>query len=127
MRQHKHEVCWTARVISYYIKDSDPNKMEVCFASNVSRPLLCQSSSKVETAIYNHRFVDGRCNMSHCLSEIVEPIIATFSRADRKPVSIYVFTDAVWEPGEPEVDTVIQRVVRELIAARLPRKWVMFQ
>lgn len=128
MAAEKRKVERTARVISYFIKDADPNQMELYFASDVSRPLYCENSSDVESSIAGREFVKGRCNMSSCLSSFVDMIIEGFGRRDRKRVSVYVLTDAIWEPGEdPEVDKVIKRVVREMKRRDLSRESVMFQ
>jgi len=78
--------------------------------------------------VANHDFVEGTCNMSRCLADFLQPIYDTFSRHfDRKPVSIYILTDGVWQPNDPVVDKVIVRTVEELKKARLPQYWVMFQ
>lgn len=128
MRRHKHKATLAARVLSYYVKEVDPNEMELYFASNLSKPLKFDNSSAIENAVENHDFVEGTCNMSHCLNVILEPIYNSFLRKyDCQRVSIYILTDGVWEPGDPKVDKIIDRTVRKLKTADLPQDQVMFQ
>ncbi len=127
MNEHKYQVSQTARVISYFIKDSDHDQMALYFASRVFHPVYCPNSTAVETAIHNHKFANGRCDMRATLTSIAEPIIATFGQPNGKTVSIYILTDAMWMPGDPGVDRVIERVAKQLKAKNLPREYIMFQ
>jgi hypothetical protein len=127
MKEHKHKATIAARVLSYYIKKADPNQIELFFASDPSSHKSAKSRS-IEDAVANHDFVEGTCNMGRCLADFLQPIYDTFPRKfDRKPVSIYILTDGVWQPNDPGVDKVIVRTVEELKKAGLSQYWVMFQ
>jgi hypothetical protein len=125
MRSHKHDVQVAARVISYYVKRVDPDKMELYFASEAD-PYQCQTSSALETAINNHEFSSGYCAMRIYLGQILRNIVArpTFRT---KPFSIYVFTDAEWEPGVATVDRVIAEAAEKLKDQGLPPEHIMIQ
>ena len=127
MKEHKHKATIAARVLSYYIKKADPNQIELSFASDPSSHKSTKSRS-IEDAVANHDFVEGTCNMGHCLTDFLQPIYDTFPRkSDRKPVSIYILTDGVWQPDNPGVDKVIVRTVEKLKREGLSQYWVMFQ
>lgn len=126
MEKHKLEVQSAARVISYYVKEVDPNKMELYFASEINKPSEYDRSSALETAIQNHAFVAGQCSMRLYLGNILRNIMEKPTFRD-KPSSIYVFTDAVWEPGNDRVDMVIAEAARRLSTEKLPPEHIMIQ
>ncbi|KAH6869673.1 kinase-like domain-containing protein [Thelonectria olida] len=115
MKTHKRAVKIAARVISYYVKEVDPNKMELFFASALQDPHRCSTSSELERVIENHNFSDGYCLMHLCIQSILEQVLKTLKSGQNRSFSIYVLTDAVWEPGVARVDGVIARAVRELM------------
>ncbi|KAH6894586.1 kinase-like domain-containing protein [Thelonectria olida] len=125
MKRHKHDVQVAARVISYYVKRVDPDKMELYFTSEV-KPHQCQTSSALETAINNHEFKTGCCSMRMNLSQILRNIVAR-PAFRTKAFSIYVFTDAEWEPGPARVDQVIAGAARKLQDEELPSEHIMIQ
>lgn len=68
----------TAQVISYFIRNSDPNKLELYFVPN----LLALNS--LEEVIIVNIHSTGRCNMNSYLSFFVDLIVEGFGREDRK-------------------------------------------
>lgn len=127
MKEHKLKVTFAARVLSYYVKKSDPNKIELSFASDLISHKFAKSRL-IEDAVTNHDFVEGTCNMSRCLDDFLQPIYDTFLRKYQpKRVSIYILTDGVWQPNDSGVDKVIVRTVEKLRQAKLSPHWVMFQ
>lgn len=123
MRRHKDKLLKTARVISYVAKVADKNSMDLYFTSDTTRPIKCSSSTEIESTIKKTRSIDGTCNMTNCLHDILQSILLPCMRA----TSIYVYTDGVWEPGNPDVDSVIKRSIRHLADKWKPQSTLMFQ
>ncbi|KAI5464963.1 hypothetical protein BGZ63DRAFT_421950 [Mariannaea sp. PMI_226] len=126
MKDHKLEVEIAARVISYYVKEvhstKKKNAIQLYFASEMGNPSKHGTSSSVETAIRHHEFIPGYCAMNLSLRNILEKIAAS-----PKPSSVYVFTDAVWEPGPCEVGRVIAEAVSAMVEKRLKAQDIMIQ
>ena len=129
MSHHKSKVEQTARVIAYAVKESDPDGMELYFASDMGECRKYKKSSKIENAIRDHSFRSNRTtSMAKCLAELLKSIPhRTKPGCDPRPVSIYVLTDAVWEEGDPGVDRCIVTEARRLSKEELPPSATMIQ
>ncbi|KAM0233366.1 hypothetical protein ACHAPO_007060 [Fusarium lateritium] len=124
MREYKSGVAMTARVISYAVKVSDKNGMDLYFASDSCKPRKCKNSSDVETKIRNQRTLTGCCDMKKCLEDVMEEVGAQ----GMQPTSIYIFTDGIWDPEhDPEVDGVIFKAIERLVENGQEPKDLMFQ
>lgn len=124
MRQHKRNVAETARVISYSVKVSDRDGMDLYFTSDSCNPQKCQNSSDVEAKIRNKSTVSGWCDMKKSLSDVMDHVKANGT----KPTGIYIFTDGIWEPErEPDVDEVIHESIKLLIEKKAKPADLMFQ
>ncbi|PNP86647.1 hypothetical protein FNYG_00037 [Fusarium nygamai] len=124
MRLHKRNVAETARVISYSVKVSDKDGMDLYFASESCHPQKCENSSEVEAKIRNKSPVSGWCNMKKCLGDVMERV----KENGTKPTGIYIFTDGIWDPEhEPEVSDVIHESINLLIEKNAKPADLMFQ
>ncbi|KAF5713745.1 serine threonine kinase [Fusarium globosum] len=96
MREHKRKAAETARVVSYSVKVSDKDSIDLYFASDSCNPQKCQKSSDVEAKINNKATANGM-----------------------KPTSIYIFTDGIWGP---EHNTGVEEVIHESIQLLIEKK-----
>ncbi|KAF7552103.1 hypothetical protein G7Z17_g4547 [Cylindrodendrum hubeiense] len=126
MQMYKDKVIAAARVLSYYVKDVDHNEMELYFASDVATPRRCTTSTGVESCIRKHKFVEGSCPMSQCLSSLLDHIWEGF-KSSNNPVSVYVLTDGVWESGDDQLSFVIAQSARKLAAENISPQRIMVQ
>ncbi|KAG9508292.1 hypothetical protein J7337_001856 [Fusarium musae] len=125
MESHKPKAMRTARVISYVAKIADYNGMEVFAASETTkRPVICNSSGKVEKVIKKMETVKGRCNMHKCLYDILNRVLMP---GQFKPTSIYIYTDGVWEPGDDQVKLLISRAIDFIDRHEYKSSALMFQ
>jgi hypothetical protein len=125
MHEHKKKAMKTARVISYVAKEADNDGMEVYAASRTAQgPIICKTSSDVESAIGKFKTVEGTCNLRKCLEDILKRVL---KEHNFKPTSIYIFTDGIWEPGDDQVKAVIRKAIKFLIKHQLPSSALMFQ
>ncbi|KAG5789539.1 hypothetical protein H9Q69_011400 [Fusarium xylarioides] len=124
MKEHRRNVAETARVISYSVKVSDKDGMDLYFASDSCNPQKCQNSSDVEAKVRSKATVDGRCDMKKCLEDVMDQVKANGT----KPTGIYIFTDGIWDPDhKPEVDDVIHESIKLLIEKKAKPADLMFQ
>ncbi|KAH7215358.1 hypothetical protein DER44DRAFT_855670 [Fusarium oxysporum] len=124
MREHRRNVAETARVISYSVKVSDKDGMDLYFASDSCNPQKCQNSSDVEAKIRNKVTVSGCCDMKKCLEDVMDQVKANGT----KPTGIYIFTDGIWDPEhKPEVKDVIHESIDLLIKKNAKPADLMFQ
>ncbi|KAG5768528.1 hypothetical protein H9Q72_003994 [Fusarium xylarioides] len=124
MKEHRRNVAETARVISYSVKVSDKDGMDLYFASDSCNPQKCQNSSDVEAKVRSKATVDERCDMKKCLEDVMDQVKANGT----KPTGIYIFTDGIWDPDhKPEVDDVIHESIKLLIEKKAKPADLMFQ
>ncbi|KAF4454846.1 serine/threonine protein kinase [Fusarium austroafricanum] len=124
MREHRRMVTETARVISYSVKVSDKDGMDLYFASDSVHPQKCKSSSDVESKIANKIMASGYCDMRKCLEDVMDRVI----KNGMQPTGIYIFTDGVWNPGhDDKVEQVICDAIDLLISTNAKPKRLMFQ
>ncbi|KNB20341.1 serine/threonine protein kinase [Fusarium oxysporum f. sp. lycopersici 4287] len=124
MIEHRRNVKETARVISYSVKVSDKDGMDLYFASDSCNPQKCQNSSDVEAKIRNKVTVSGCCDMKKCLEDVMDQVKANGT----KPTGIYIFTDGIWDPEhKPEVKDVIHESIDLLIKKNAKPADLMFQ
>lgn len=111
---HKLEVSKMADLLVYALKgfDSDGIDMHLTVA-RTKRTIT--NSSQLSRFLAKSSFM-GQCNMAHCLGQIFEAYKEKISKKakDLKPASIYVLTDAIWQP-KCEVDTQITDFVKFLV------------
>ncbi|KAI0420959.1 kinase-like domain-containing protein [Xylaria grammica] len=144
------EVKDTANALTYILKSVDPDGFEThmtnsgeCLKQNDRKGLFNESGYFDQ---HRPRPEFGACPMEHILSNILERVIdkalAPISRLDRlrsrqiRGVSIYVFTNGVWEArrrrdgsneGAGGVENAIKTAVDRLQAARKMRPFLSIQ
>jgi hypothetical protein len=124
MREHMGNVAVTAKVISYSVKVSDQDGMDLYFASDSCNPQKCQNSSDVENKIRNKETVSGFCDMKKCLEDVMDRV----KENGTQPTGIYIFTDAIWDPvHKHEVETVIHEAIELLVENNKKPTDLMFQ
>ncbi|KAF4441567.1 serine/threonine protein kinase [Fusarium austroafricanum] len=108
--RYKSEVEKAARVISYWVKGTDTDGMDLYFASDSSKPKKCFDSRDVEKAIRKAAPMREKCNMTKCLENVMEPVC----QGELRNTSVYIFTDGRWENDKDEVKLVIMRAMANL-------------
>ncbi|KAI3575840.1 hypothetical protein IWW34DRAFT_630088 [Fusarium oxysporum f. sp. albedinis] len=125
MHIHRVKAIKTARVISYVAKEAGPDRMEVYAASETLRgPIKCNNSTEVKAAIGKFKTVEGTCNLSKCLDDILNRVL---TQEGFKPTTIYILTDGLWGPGDDQVEFAIHRAISFLIKHQRPSHALMFQ
>lgn len=125
LRQHRYSIAITARVISYTVKTTDKNGMDLYFASDSVNPQSCHNSSAVEKSINKKRPVYGLCDMAKCLDDVLKDVRSS----GMKPTSIYIFTDGRCSLDDKDdgVKKVIYEAITNLVEARRKPRDLMFQ
>ena len=125
LRKHRYCIAITARVISYTVKITDKNGMDLYFTSDSVNPQDCRNSSAVEKKINKKRPVDGSCDMAKCLDDVLKDV----RRNGMQPTSIYIFTDGICSltNSGDGVKEVIYEAITSLIGARRKPRDLMFQ
>lgn len=122
MRPYIDKVIKTASVISYVTKEADKDGMDLYFASDTVNAKKCASSTDVESEVKKMKIVDGTCDMQNCLLNVLEPVLVP----NMRPTSIYVFTDAIWEP-ENSLDAIIRMCIEHLVKTKERPSTLMLQ
>ncbi|RMJ20214.1 hypothetical protein CDV36_000098 [Fusarium kuroshium] len=125
MKPHMEQVARTARVIGYFTKVADNDGMDLFFTSDSTRAHKVSTSTAVEFTIRRTGFCAGKCNMANCLSNILMAVFKD-DKAQIKPTSIYVYTDAKWEEDN-DVESVIRDSISRLVKADQRPTTLMFQ
>ncbi|CAG7560637.1 unnamed protein product [Fusarium equiseti] len=125
LRKHSSSIAIAARVISYTVKVTDKNGMDLYFASDSVNPQDCRNSSTVEQKINKKRPVDGFCDMAKCLDDVLKDV----RNNGMQPTSIYIFTDGIWGANDNwnGVKEVIHDAITSLVEARRKPRNLMFQ
>lgn len=125
LRQHRYSIAITARVISYTVKITDKNGMDLYFASDSVKPQSCRNSSAVERNINKKQPVYGFCDMAKCLDDVLKDVRGN----GMKPTSIYIFTDGICSLADngDGVKEVIYDAITSLVEARRKPRDLMFQ
>ena len=125
LRDHRYSIAMTARVISYTVKITDKNGMDLYFASDSVNPQGCHNSSAVEKKINKKRSVEGSCDMAKCLDDVLKDV----RKNGMKPTSIYILTDgrcSLTDNGKGVKEVIYDAIMSLVEAKRIPRD-LMFQ
>lgn len=138
MRSHHNDVLKVISLLTYMLKDTDPNGLDVCFTQ--SKQKVNSAKSKILwTAVSQidfHGISDMRSRLSHILQEHKNKFGTTttpsghwYRRASppeaQKPLSFYVLTDGNWQPND--VGPTIKALVYDMIVNHLPKEHVGIQ
>ena len=125
-------------LLAYMVKRADPNRVDLCFAgSAVKHGEMKMTTSLLE--IFDQKRPNGKQDMSARLSSIVseyqkdlakinapKSLFAKLRSKETRPLSVYVFTDAVWQPV-CHVSPVIKSLVSTLTQNNLHKQQVGIQ
>jgi hypothetical protein len=111
---HKLEVSKMADLLVYALKGFDSDGIDMHLSVARTKRTITKSS-QLSQFLAKSSFM-GQCNMAHCVGQIFEAYKEKISKKakDLKPASIYILTDAIWQP-RCEVDTQITDFVKFLV------------
>ncbi|KAL9125734.1 MAG: hypothetical protein Q9217_005105 [Psora testacea] len=138
MRAHRNDVLKVISLLTYMLKVSDPNGLDVCF-TQATQKVNSGKSTKLSTAVSQVAFrgiSDMRTRLSHILQEhknkfgtTTTPSGSWYRNAGppeaQKPLSFYVLTDGKWQPND--VGPIIIALVESMRANHLPKDHVGIQ
>ena len=136
MAEHWHEVKELARLLTYIVKKTDDDGVELYFLSS-QKCDKCKDASAIERAIRDHTpsahtNLDSRLNqdLSSYGKELERPSRSStlFRHKELKKRSIYVFTDGILATGDPtQGQQAIKLIVEKVLGAGLLRGQVGIQ
>ena len=138
MEAHRHDVHNVISLLTYMLKDSDPNGLDICFTQSKQK-VNSGKSTKLSAAVSQVTYQgisDMRMRLSHILQEHKDrfgtpPTSSnrwyrrTISPDARKPLSFYILTDGRWQPND--VGPVIRDLVNNMKSKDLPKEHVGIQ
>ena len=138
MRAHCKDVLKVVSLLTYMLKNSDPNGLDVYFTQSTQK-VHSVKSTKLSTAVSQVAFQgisDMRARLSHILQEhknkfgtTTTPSGPWYKKAGppeaQKPLSFYVLTDGKWQPNE--VGPTIIALVDSMRANQLRKEHVGIQ
>ena len=138
MRVHRKNVSKVVSLLTYMLKDSDSDGLDVCFTQSTLK-VNSRKSTKLSDAISHVPFQgtsDMRTRLSHILQEyknkfgtVTTPSEPWYKRTRRpeaqKPLSFYILTNGIWQPNE--VGPIIISLVDSMRAKQLPKEHVGIQ
>ena len=138
MKAHRNDVFNVVSLLTYMLKDSDPNGLDIGFTQSRQR-VNSGKSTKLSAAASSATYQgvsDMRTRLSHILQEHKNKF-GTFSTSSgpwykrtgsqeaQKPLSFYILTDGKWQPND--VGPVIRDLVQTLKSKELPKEHVGIQ
>ena len=136
MQSHRNEVVALVRLLAYLLKKTDPDGIDIYFTMT-NHHHRSKSSSQIVKALKNHDPPADRCNIRTRLLKIVgdyqtkldkQKQVGTYRRlsitrtpAQVRPLSLYVLTDGVWQPGN-DITDIVDNLVTCLKEHKLPRE-----
>lgn len=130
MRGHKSEMLTLLDILTYILKSKDPNKMELLFTMDRSDECLQKHSTPLVNTVKRHfdrveSSTSRMSNMERRLEIFVKAYIQKLkgesktgvlgrlhNHASIRPISIYILTDAEWQPYSDAAEP-----IRELVGA----------
>jgi len=143
MKKYWDEVIETFQGLAYMVKHFDPDGIELLLTNSSEGG--CRRHRSALINILRNIDPDGRCNMKNKISRILKQWFYEYDKPQKKwhrlsftqgsgkkkeGVSIYIFTDGVWQSGpEPlcEVEEAIKDIVNKLAARGLDADHVGIQ
>ena len=138
MRPHHNDVLKVVSLLTYMLKGSDLNGLDICFTQSKQK-VNSAKSTKLSTAVSQIAFQgisDMRTRLSHILQEHKNRFGTTTTPSrpwykktgppePQKPLSFYVLTDGNWQPND--VGPTIKALVDSMRANQLPKEHVGIQ
>ncbi len=137
MSMHWVEVQSLFGLLAYMVKNSDPDGIEVRFTKSNDQWKSKHTTKLLESL--KKKSQNGTCNMSSRLGSVLQEyqskldtggsrkfsLRAPSAKAVR-PLSVYVMTDGLWQPG-CDLQPLVERMVNSLVKHDLPREQVGIQ
>lgn len=136
MNNHWKDVKSLLYVLAYLVKELDDDGLDMSFTISSQEKKFTHASKAV--AYLDAMHPNGLANINMRLSklltryvnELEHPPRNRFSLRTRqspiKPLSLYIFTDGIWQPGYDGVPP-IEALIEKLTALRLPKEQVGIQ
>ena len=137
MKAHQEDVRSVVEVLAYILKRFDPDGITV-YSTSESARIVTKKTKDILKFMNSTRTVE-RSNMEHSLGNIISDYLHSFDRLKLKvfsrwavrksfpqALSIYVFTDGMWQPKNDPYDP-IASLSRRLQSENLPRSQVGIQ
>jgi hypothetical protein len=130
MRPHRDEVIKVFESLSYLVKETDGDGIDLTFTVSDTCESNCKSTTRLVQILEKQKY-EGQTDIDHKLNEIFEKYKALLDRPKKhfnkpKPLSLYIFTDGVWERNcNPEAT--IKGLVKKLVERGKNRQQVGIQ
>ncbi len=138
MHPHWEDVCNVIQVLAYMVKHSDDDGMDLCFTISSAK-----HNFKTTSGLHHHirgKPLQGTSDIGLRLSTILDEYKASLrqpppkrrsflrraKRRTRKALSVYILTDAVWQPHS-DASQPIESLVKTLVELDSPRNQVGIQ
>lgn len=139
MRAHREDVLNLLSLLTYMLKDSDPNGLDVCFTQSKEK-INSGKSTKLLKAVSQVQYL-GMSDMQTRLSQILQEHKEKFSTNNshrgllqkvtgrwekQKSLSVYILTDGIWPPRNSVASTIVA-LVNSMKENKLPKDHVAIQ
>lgn len=133
MKQYRRQIEDLVSLLAYIVKDFDDDGLDIYFTQTPYKR-NSKKSREISSLIYPQLY-SGIPDMRVKLQNILEEPVISPSRSicgrqrplrTQKPLSIYIMTDAKWQPKN-DVGGVIIDIVEKLRANNLPKEYVGIQ
>jgi len=128
--EHCQGVVRVFEALSYLVKETDPNGIDVLFTVSGKRYTNCKSTTSLVAAVKSMK-LQGKTDINMRLTQIFDEYKAKLSKPQTKglfnkepktvrPLNLYVLTNGVWEP-ESHAERPIQSIVHKLVELKKDR------
>jgi hypothetical protein len=136
MKQHWKDVKSLLYVLAYLVKKLDGDELDMSFTISSQETKFKDASKAV--AYLDAMRPNGLANINVRLSNLLRKYVNDLEDPPRhwfrlhtrqgsiKPLSLYIFTDGIWQPGHDGVPP-IEALIEKLTALRLPKEQVGIQ
>lgn len=128
MQEHWTNVSNLLKILSYMVKRSDDNGLDLYFGSN-PRPINNENTAKLVAACKSRMPGDGlTSNLIECLTVVLQKYQNVGFRADRR-LNVYVLTNGEWSSAGQAggIDGPIRNLIKFLDLRDLPGRPVAIQ
>ncbi|KAL9633347.1 MAG: hypothetical protein Q9164_004751 [Protoblastenia rupestris] len=135
MKPHMAAIKQVIELLAYILKDSDPTGLVLHFTQSNYKRNAYNSTELVKT-IDREKFAgitDMRFGLSQILAEYKNGLgglevqeKTLFRRKRQMPISLYIFTDGIWQP-ESDVAPILLDLVKQMEERDLPKEYVGIQ
>lgn len=118
MKAHEAEVKRILNILSYLLKDSDPDGLELYFTCSKQQFRTKEPSKLVAKFVSNvpGGLTDIRTRLTSIIDDFIKGFDRNWLRKKFKPIrslNIYVLTDGIWQPNT-DLTPPLQRLIKKL-------------